>query len=238
MALVRPVLETQMRLSALPAPGETLVELCTTADGHHLFVYPFEGRLVHEGLAVLLALRLGRTRATTFAISINDYGIELLAPADTGAPRYPFRELLSPALFSREALAADLLEAVNLGELSKRQFRDIARVAGLVFQKYPGAERSGRQVQAGAGLIFDVLREFEPQNLLLRQSEREVLDRQFEEGRLARTLAALEAGPLLVRETARPTPLALPLVADRLGTTLSTESVLARLRAILGSNEV
>jgi ATP-dependent helicase Lhr and Lhr-like helicase len=238
MALVRPVLETQMRLSALPAPGETLVELCTTADGHHLFVYPFEGRLVHEGLAVLLALRLGRARATTFAISINDYGIELLAPADAGAPPYPFGELLSPALFSRDALAADLLEAVNLGELSKRQFRDIARVAGLVFQKYPGAERSGRQVQAGAGLIFDVLREFEPQNLLLRQSEKEVLDRQFEEGRLARTLAVLEAGPLLVRETVRPTPLALPLVADRLGTTLSTESVLARLRAILGGDSV
>jgi ATP-dependent helicase Lhr and Lhr-like helicase len=235
MALVRPVLETQMRLSALPAPGETLVELCSTSDGHHLFVYPFEGRLVHEGLAVLLALRLGRARATTFAISINDYGIELLAPADAGAPPYPFRELLSPALFSREALAADLLEAVNLGELSRRQFRDIARVAGLVFQKYPGAERSGRQVQAGAGLIFDVLREFEPQNLLLRQSEREVLDRQFEEGRLARTLAALEAGPLVVRETVRPTPLALPLVADRLGTTLSTEGVLARLRAILAA---
>jgi ATP-dependent Lhr-like helicase len=88
-------------------------------------------------------------------------------------------------------------------------------------------------VQAGAGLIFDVLREFDPGNLLLRQSERELLDRQFEEGRLARTLAVLEAGPLVVRETARPTPLALPLVADRLGTTLSTEGVLARLRAIL-----
>ena len=228
MALVRPVLEEQMRLSALPAPGETLVERCATEDGDHLFVYPFEGRLVHEGLAVLLALRLARARPTTFAVSINDYGIELVAPE-----AFPFEELLVPGLFSEEALAADLLEAVNLGELSRRQFRDIARVAGLVFQKFPGAERSGRQVQAGAGLVFDVLREFDPENLLLVQSEREVLDRQFEEGRLARTLARLSAGPLLVRRTARPTPLALPLVADRLGTTLSTEGVLARLAAIV-----
>ncbi|MFZ9915472.1 MAG: ligase-associated DNA damage response DEXH box helicase, partial [Phycisphaerales bacterium] len=140
MTLVQPVLEQQMRLSALPAPGETLVEICRTDDGEHLFVYPFEGRLVHEGLAVLLALRLARWRATTFAVSINDYGVELLA-----SDGFPFRERLAPALFTREGLAADLLEAVNLGELSRRQFRDIARVAGLVFQKYPGAERSGRQ---------------------------------------------------------------------------------------------
>ncbi|MFM7052686.1 MAG: DNA ligase-associated DEXH box helicase, partial [Planctomycetota bacterium] len=227
MALARPVLEEQMRLSALPAPGETLVEMCATADGHHLFVYPFEGRLVHEGLAVLLALRLARRRATTFAVSINDYGIELLAPEP-----FPYREALGPALFTLDGLADDLLEAVNLGELSRRQFRDIARVAGLVFQKYPGAERSGRQVQAGASLIFDVLREFDPQNLLLRQSEAEVLDRQFEEGRLACTLVRLGQGPLAVREPTRPTPLGLPLVADRLGTTLSTESVLARLAAM------
>ena len=231
MRLVRPVLDEQMRLSALPAPGETLVELCTTADGHHLFVYPFEGRLVHEGLAVLLALRLARARPTTFAISINDYGFELLAPE-----AFPFRESLAPSLFATDSMADDLLEAVNLGELSKRQFRDIARVAGLVFQKYPGAERSGRQVQAGASLIFEVLREFDPDNLLLRQSEREVLDRQFEEGRLARSMRALAAGPLRIAETARPGPLALPLVADRLGTTLSTESVLARIRAILAGD--
>jgi ATP-dependent Lhr-like helicase len=229
MALARPVLETQMRLSALPAPGETLVELLATDDGHHCFLYPFEGRLVHEGLAVLLALRLARVRPTTFGISINDYGIELLAPEP-----FPFREHLGPALFSTDSLAKDLVEGVNLGELSRRQFRDIARVAGLVFSKYPGAERSGRQVQAGAGLIFDVFREFDPENLLLVQAEREVVDRQFEGGRLARTLRTLAEGALLVRETPRPTPLALPLVADRLGTTLSTESVLARLRAILG----
>ena len=226
--LAEPVLREQMALSALPSPDETLIECCTTRDGSHLFVYPFAGRLVHEGLSVLLALRLARLRATTFAVSINDYGIELLGDAG-----FPFESLLNRGLFTRDTLAADLIEAVNLGELSRRQFRDIARVAGLVFQKYPGAERSGRQVQAGAGLIFDVMREFDPQNLLLVQSEREVFERQFEGGRLAATLERLEHGPWLVTRPPRPTPLALPLVADRLGTTLSTEGVLARLQAIM-----
>jgi ATP-dependent helicase Lhr and Lhr-like helicase len=229
--LAEPVLREQMALSALPAPDETLVEFCRSREGSHLFIYPFAGRLVHEGLSVLLALRIARLRAATFAISMNDYGVELFAD---GA--FPFEELFSRGLFDRATLASDLIEAVNLGELSRRQFRDIARVAGLVFQKYPGAERSGRQVQAGAGLIFDVLREFDPQNLLLRQSEREVYERQFEGGRLAATLERLEQGKLLVTRPARPTPLGLPLVADRLGTTLSTEGVLARLRAILGDD--
>lgn len=180
---------------------------------------------------MLLALRFGRLCPGTLAVNLNDYGLALHSDDP-----FPFREHLAPSLFTTDGLAADLLEAVNLGELSRRQFRDIARVAGLVFQRYPGAERSGRQVQAGAGLIYDVLREFDAENLLLRQSEREVLDRQFEEGRLSRALARLASGPLLLRETARPTPLALPLIVDRLGTTLSTEGVLARLRAILGGS--
>jgi ATP-dependent Lhr-like helicase len=217
-----------MELSALPALDETLVEFCETEEGAHFFIYPFAGRLVHEGLAVLLALRFARARAASFAISMNDYGIELMAERG-----FPFADLLVPEVFSRARMAEDLLEAVNLGELSRRQFRDVARVAGLVFQKYPGAERSGRQVQAGAGLIFDVLREFDPGNLLLRQSEREVIERQFEGGRLAATLERLERGPIRAVRPVRPTPLGLPLVADRLGTTLSTEGVLARIEAIL-----
>jgi len=231
--LAEPVLREQMELSALPAPDETLLELCRTRDGSHLFVYPFAGRLVHEGLAVLLALRLARARPATFAVSMNDYGIELMAEDSAAGEPFDFAPLVTPALFSRASVVEDLLEAVNLGELSRRQFRDIARVAGLVFQKYPGAERSGRQVQAGAGLIFDVMREFDPDNLLLRQAEREVVERQFEGGRLAATLERLERGPLRITRPRRPTPLGLPLVADRLGTTLSTEGVLARLQAIL-----
>ena len=231
MLLARPILEEQARLSALPAPDEVLVEFGSADGGEQIFLFPFEGRLVHEGLAVLLALRFGRLTPGTLAVHFNDYGLALHSDDP-----YPFREHLTPSLFTSESLASDLLEAVNLSELSRRQFRDIARVAGLVFQRYPGAERSGRQVQAGAGLLYDVLREFDAENLLLRQSEREVLDRQFERERLSLALERLARGPLLLRKTARPTPLALPLIVDRLGTTLSTEGVLARLRAILGGD--
>lgn len=223
----RPVLDAQRTLSRLPRADETLVELTTTDDGAHCFIYPFEGRLVHEGLAALLALRFGRRRSATFALSMNDYGIELLGPAE-----YPFRELLGDSgdgLFSSERLADDLLDAINLGELARRQFREVARVSGLVPQKYPGGERTNRQLQAGASLLYEVFDEFDPDNLLLLQARREVLERHCEESRLARTLERLRSHRLLVVETERPTPLAFPLVVDRLGSTLSTESLRDRI---------
>src|SRR5690606_29975491 len=128
----------------------------------------------------------------------NDYGLELLCPEP-----FPFADLLTPALFARENVVRDALDSVNMGELAKRQFREIARVSGMVFQAYPGARTSGRQLHASASLLYDVLAEFDPGNLLLEQARREVLDRQFEETRLARTLDRLAASALVVREVRR-----------------------------------
>lgn len=219
-----PILEAQRELSRIPSLGTILVEHAQTSEGHHLFLYPFEGRLVHEGLAVLLALRLARIRSTTFALSMNDYGIELLTTSD-----YPYHRHLTAELFTGERLVEDLLESVNLGELGLRQFREVARVAGLIMQRYPGAEKTGRQLQAGASLLWEVLTEFDSGNLLLQQAKREVMDRQFEESRLARTLRRLREERTELVELVTPGPLALPLVADRLGTSLSTESLLERL---------
>ena len=223
----RGALDEQARRSRIPAADSILAETLATRGGSHLFLYPFEGRLVHEGLAVLLALRMGRREAGAFALSFNDYGIEWWSEEP-----YGFAAHLTPALFSTESLLEDLLEAVNLGELSRRQFREIARVAGLVHQKRLGGESAPRQVQAGASLLYEVFSQFDPGNLLLRQSRDEVLDRQCEGDRLARTLERLARGPIEVVEIAAPGPLALPLIADRLGTTLSTESVLEQLRAM------
>lgn len=231
LEFARPILEAQAAISRIPAADSTLAETMRSEDGDHLFLHPFEGRLVHEGLAVLLALRMGRIRRTSFGISFNDYGIEFFAERDGDSP-FDFREMLDRhrrELFTCENLVDDLLESVNLGELGKRQFRDVARVAGLVIQRYPGAETNARQLQAGASLIYDVYREFDPDNLLLTQARREVMERQFEERRLASTLDRLRERPLDLVEIPRPGPLALPLLADRLGTTLSTESVLERL---------
>jgi len=242
MVAAAPILDAQSRLSVIPRLGETLLETCESDEGTHLFLYPFEGRLVHEGLAALLALRLGRIEPTTFELSINDYGIEMLhrgardfaealrgsgdrAPGDSGAP--------ASEVFTTSGLAEDLLAAVNAGELSARQFREIARVAGLVPQRDHRSDRSARQIQAGASLIFEVFRNFEPSNPLLRQSQREVLDRHFEEDRLARTLERLASEPIRLVRLDAPGPLALPLVADRLGTVLSTETLRERLRSLL-----
>ncbi|MEE2973178.1 MAG: ligase-associated DNA damage response DEXH box helicase [Planctomycetota bacterium] len=233
VAFAAPILEAQARISRIPKAGAILAEVMRSDEGDHLFLHPFEGRLVHEGLAVLLALRFGRIHRTSFGLSFNDHGIEFFAETGSeAADRLDFAGLVaaeSETLFTVDGLVEDLLESVNLGELGKRQFRDVARVAGLVVQRYPGAESTARQLQAGAGLIYDVYREFDPGNLLLRQAQREVLDRQFEEARLARTLERLRTERIEIVEITRPGPLALPLLADRLGTTLSTESVLERL---------
>ena len=225
LSAARPVLEAQARLSRLPAQDACLAELCQTREGHHLFLYPFEGRLVHEGLAALLALRLTRLQKATFSLAVNDYGLELLTPAP-----FPFEEALRPALFTRERLLEDILESVNLGELARRQFRDVARVAGLVMPGLPGARKSTRQVQASSGLLYDVFTRYEPDHLLLSQARREVLEQHFEQSRLTRTLERLEGSPLECIHVPRPTPLGFPLVVERMGATLSNESLLDRVQ--------
>jgi ATP-dependent helicase Lhr and Lhr-like helicase len=223
----RPVLEAQARLSRLPSRDACLAELCHTREGHHLFLYPFEGRLVHEGLAALLALRLTRLQKATFSLAVNDYGLELLTPSP-----FPFEEALRPALFTRERLVEDILESVNLGELARRQFRDVARVAGLVLPGLPGARKSTRQVQASSSLLYDVFLKYDPDNLLLVQARREVLEQQFEQGRLGRTLERLEHSPLERVHVRRPTPLGFPLVVERISASMSNESLLERVERL------
>lgn len=227
LAAFLPVLAAQARRSVVPKACEVLFELYAGPDGHRLLVYPFEGRLVHAALASLLSLRLGRLRPATFTSAFNDYGFELLCPE-----AYPYEESLSPGLFTRDNLAHDVLESVNSAELSRLQFREVARVAGLVFQGYPGARTraAGRHLQASSGLIYDVLREFDPDHLLLAQARQEVLDNQFEQGRLVAALDRIARSPFRVVRLEKPSPLALPLIIERLHSqTMSSESVEARL---------
>jgi ATP-dependent Lhr-like helicase len=221
-----PILAAQAAISRVPGDGGALAEVCATREGHHLFLYPFEGRRVHEGLAALLALRMGRKRPATFSIAVNDHGLELL----TGEP-YPFAELLAaPGLFARGDLVDDIVASVNMSELGRRRFREIARVAGLVVTGPAHARRALRQVQSSASLLYDVFRRYDPHNLLLEQARREVVEQQFEEERLGAVLARLEAGPLEVVATPRPGPLAFPLVVERLAVdAASTETLLERI---------
>jgi ATP-dependent Lhr-like helicase len=225
MEAIRPVLDLQARWSAIPAADELLIERVVTSEGHHLFVYPIDGRLVHEGIAALFAYRISRIVPISFAISANDYGFELLAP---DAP--PLEEALAAGLLEPRDLADDIPASLNAAEMARRQFREIARVAGLVFPGFPGSGKSARQIQASSGLLYDVFRRYDPENRLLEQASREVLERQLESSRLGRTLERLSASRVVVMECERPTPLAFPLLVDRNRVRVSSESLPDRVR--------
>jgi len=221
------VLRAQHRVSRLPRSHELLAETCSTREGHHLCLYPFAGRSVHEGLAALIALRLTRQRSATFALAAGEYGLCI-----TCDQAYPFTELLEESaheLFARRALLEDLIEAINLGEMARRAFRGVARVAGLVFTGYPGKRKTTHQVQTSTGLLFDVFTKYDPGNMLLEQARREVLDAMLEHERLERTLEAMRDATLLHAPLKRPSPLGLPMILDRLTTQISNESMLARI---------
>ncbi len=221
---LQPVLSAQQRISHLPATHELLIETCKTREGQHLYVYPFEGRFVHEGLGFLWAYRFARQKQATFTISVNDYGFEILAPKD-----YPFHDLFSEDFFSLENLEADIRASLNLSELTARKFRGIAQIAGLVFKGYPSAKKTAGQLQISSSLIYEVFSKYEPDNLLLKQAEQEVLTHQLEAHRLARTLDRLRSLSLVWQTTKRPSPFAFPLLIERLNSRLSNESLLERI---------
>ena len=228
MQAAKPMLMAQQRLSQLPRPGALLIERYTSREGHHLFLYPFGGRNVHIGLAHLLAWRLARTQPNTFSLSINDFGLELLSvqPVDP-AP------LLDGSAFSATALLPDVLASLNSGALAQRRFREIARVAGLVFGGYPGAPKSVKQVQASSGLFWEVFRKYDAGNRLLTQAENEVLAQELELTRLAATLERMAGQRLEFVELKVPSPFALPLMVERFREMLSTEKLADRLARIL-----
>jgi ATP-dependent Lhr-like helicase len=225
LASVRPLLELQRRWSLLPTPDLLLAEHTRSREGSHLFIYPFAGRTVNEGVATLMAYRWSREQPVTFAVTANDYGAELLSSKSLDVDEQTLRRLLCP-----DNLAADLLACLNIGESARRQFRDIARIAGLVFQGYPGRRKVERQLQASSGLIFDVLRKYDPANLLLDQAQREVFELQLEETRLAAALRGLETRSLALVRTQSLTPLSFPLWAERLRSQIiSTETFRERI---------
>ncbi|EDY39893.1 DEAD/H associated family [Cyanobium sp. PCC 7001] len=227
---LEPLLRRQAELSALPRSTEFLVELCSSREGSHLYAYPFEGRFVHEGIGFLWAWRLARHAPTTITVSVNDYGFELLAPRG-----YRFEALFeehADALLDTSELEAHLEQAINVSELSRRRFRAIAQISGLVVNGYPGQARTGGQLQISAALLFDVFQRHEPGNLLLAQARAEVLGEQLELPRIAEALQRLMGCRLLLQRTPRPGPLAFPLLAERLNNRMSNESLLARLQRL------
>ena len=228
---LEPLLQRQANLSGLPRSDQLLVELCRSREGSHLFVYPFEGRFVHEGIGFLWAWRLARHRASTITVSVNDYGFELLAPKT-----YPFEELLDlhgDDLLDQANLERDLEQALNFSELCRRRFRAIAQVSGLISQAMPGQNKTGGQLQISAALLFDVFQKHEPGSLLLEQARREVIEEQLEAERLQSALERMASCTWRVERMARPGPLAFPLLVERLNSRLSNESLLDRVQRLI-----
>ena len=221
---VRPLLELQQNWSALPTPQTLLAEVLTTREGTHLFVYPFAGRHVHLGLASLIAWRVAQQKPLTFSIAVNDYGFELLCASEVDWPM-----LLPGVLHCGAPLLQEVLASLNASELARRRFREIARVAGLIFQGYPGEKRSNKQLQASSSLFYEVFRKYDPANRLLLQSQQELLAQELEIGRLRSSLERMQAQQLVLKQLARPTPFSFPLMVERFREQLSSESVADRI---------
>jgi ATP-dependent Lhr-like helicase len=228
----QPMLQAQQRLSRLPTPGTLLVERIRSREGQHLFLYPFGGRNVHIGLASLLAWRLARDAPNTFSISINDYGLELLS----ALPIDP-RPLLDGELFGDDDLLGDVLASLNSSELARRRFREIARVAGLVFTGYPGQPKSARQLQASSTLFYEVFRKYDAGNRLLGQAQTEVLSQELDIRRLAASLERMRGQRIAFVELEVPSPFALPLMVERFREKLTTEKLNDRLARMLKDME-
>jgi ATP-dependent Lhr-like helicase len=225
LQVLQPLFELQQQLSHVPKKNELLIEQIETKDGFHLFVYPFEGRLVHEAMAAILAYRISRIRPITFSFAMNDYGFELLSDQPIPVDDTNVYELFSP-----ENLLTDIQRSVNAAEMARRKFRDVAVIGGLIFQGMPGEQKKARHLQASASLLFNVFSEYEPGNLLLRQSYQEVMDQQMEEARLRDMLERIQRSKIILTFPERLTPFCFPIKVDSMREDLSSEKLEDRVR--------
>jgi ATP-dependent Lhr-like helicase len=232
MRALAPLLAIQRKQSRMPQVDEVLIERTHTREGDYLFVYAFAGRLAHEGLAAVLGYRLSQIARADYGYAINDYGLAITARKLPPLDAEVMRQLLHPWNLRR-----DIRASINLTELARRQFREVARVAGLVFNGYPGSGKTLRQLQVSSGLLFDVLRQHDPEHPLLWQAEREVLDQQLDYARLRDCLIRCARGRLLWVETPRLTPLAFPLWVERLRGGVHADDWKSRVERMLATLE-
>ena len=226
LTLIQPLIELQTQRSIVPRANQLLIEKLESKDGYHVFVFPFEGRLVHEGIAALLGYRLSLFKKISFTIAMNDYGFELLSDQPI-----PIEEAVDSDVFTLKDLREDISRSVNETEMARRRFRDIARIAGLVFAGYPGQPVKDKHLQANSQLFFNVFHDMDNQNLLYRQAFEEVHDFQLEEARMRAALERIEKQEIVIVETEKPTPLAFPILVDRLNNNhLSNESLADRVK--------
>lgn len=222
---LKPLFDLQKKLSSIPAEGQLLIEHIETKDGFHLFVYPFEGRLVHEAMAALLAFRLSKIIPITFSIAMNDYGFELLSDIPI-----PLDDSNVYELFSEDNLYEHILQSVNASEMAKRKFRDIATIGGLIFPGKQDLRVKARHLQSSASLLFNVFAEYDPDNLLLRQAYNEVMYQQMDEVRLRNMLQRIQNSEIVINYPKKLTPFCFPIKVDSLRENISSEKLSDRIK--------
>ncbi|OAB80406.1 ligase-associated DNA damage response DEXH box helicase [Cochleicola gelatinilyticus] len=217
--------ERQELESIVPKQDEFLIETFKTREGYHALFYPFEGRFVHEAMSGLLAYRISLLLPITFSLAYNDYGFELLSdqPLDV-------QQVIDNNLFSSEYLFDDLQKSLNSTELARRKFRDVAVISGMVFQGYPNKMIKTKHLQSSSQLLFDVFRDYEPDNLLYQQAFRETFEHQLEEGRLRMALERIATQTIIWKQCEKPTPFSFPIITDRLREKLSSEKLKDRIK--------
>lgn len=222
---LKPVFEQQKKESIVPKPNELLIERFKTKEGFHTVFYPFEGYAIHEAMASLMAYRISLLAPISFSMSFNDYGFELLSDQAFSAEAFLDNNLLSP-----EHLFEDLTKSINVSEMARRKFRDIAVISGLVFQGYPNKPVKSKHLQSGSQLFFEVFKDYEPDNLLYQQAIEETFDHGMERGRMHFVFENLNQKTIVWKNCSQPTPFSFPLITDRLRSKLSSESVEDRIK--------
>ena len=219
------IFDRQRKESIVPSPSEFLIETFKTRDGFHHIFYPFEGRAVHEAMSSLLAYRIGLLSPITCSLAFNDYGFELLSdkPID-------IQQVVDNDLFTTQYMLDDLQNSLNSTEMSRRKFRDIAVISGMVFTGYPEKGVKMKHLQSSSQLLFDVFKDFEPDNLLYRQAFRETFEHQLEEGRLRIALERIGQQKIVLKQCERPTPFSFPIITDRLREKMSNEKLADRIK--------
>lgn len=224
LRFLHPLLVSQSEHSHIPREHEFLVERIKTREGHHLFMYPFEGRLIHEVMSALIAYRISRISPISFSIAMNDYGFELFSKLEIPITEDHIHELLS-----QENLLRDVMASVNSTEMARRKFRDIAVISGMVIRNYPGQMKNNKNLQSSSGLIFNVLEDYDPENLLLKQAYSEVFFQQIDEARLVEAFRRIQESEIIIKNSNTFTPLSFPIKVDSLRQSLSSEDLKARI---------
>lgn len=231
LQFLAPLIAKQSSLSAVPSESEFLVEHIKTKEGYHLFFYPLEGRLIHEVMAALVAYRISKLYPISFSMAMNDYGFELYSDKEIQLTQTQLE-----AVLSRKNLMEDVISSINSAEMASRKFRDIAVISGLVVQNYPGTQQNNKSLQASSGIIFRVLMEHDPDNLLLKQAFSEVFNQQLEEYRLVKAFDRINNSKIRYTFAEEYTPLSFPIKVDSLRQSLSSEALIERIQRMEKSN--